>query len=47
VELDSVYGEVMANLRGQGLLLVDKAGCRLSEQGFKYGNVAFAEFILD
>ena len=47
VELDSVYGEVMAKLSGQGLLLVDKAGCRLSEQGFKYGNVAFAEFILD
>lgn len=47
VELDSVYGEVMAKLSGQGLLLVDKTGCRLSKQGFKYGNVAFAEFILD
>lgn len=47
VELDSIYGKVMARLSEQGLLLVDKAGCRLSEQGFKYGNVAFAEFILD
>jgi oxygen-independent coproporphyrinogen-3 oxidase len=37
----------MAKLSEQGLLLVDKAGCRLSKQGFKYGNVAFAEFILD
>ena len=45
-ELDEVYGQVMADLRGQGLLLVDQAGCRLTEKGFKYGNLAFAEFIL-
>ncbi|MBE6085896.1 MAG: radical SAM family heme chaperone HemW [Selenomonas ruminantium] len=45
-ELDEVYGTVMADLKGQGLLLVDQAGCRLTEKGFKYGNLAFAEFIL-
>ena len=47
VSLQSVYGEVMEKLARQGLLLVDEAGCRLTEKGFKYGNVAFAEFILD
>ncbi|BAL82337.1 putative oxygen-independent coproporphyrinogen III oxidase [Selenomonas ruminantium subsp. lactilytica TAM6421] len=47
VSLQSVYGEVMEKLARQGLLLVEEAGCRLTEKGFKYGNVAFAEFILD
>lgn len=46
VPLQVVYGEVMEKLAHQGLLLVDEAGCRLTEKGFKYGNVAFAEFIL-
>lgn len=46
-ELDEVYGQVMADLTGQGLLTVDRSGCRLTEKGFKYGNLAFAEFILD
>ncbi len=44
--LDEVYGEAMANMAEQGLLTVDKQGCRLTEKGFKYGNVVFAEFIL-
>lgn len=47
VSLQEVYGRVMAKLAQQGLLQVDEQGCRLTEQGFKYGNVVFAEFILD
>ena len=47
VPLQKVYGEVMAKLARQGLLQVDGNGCRLTQQGFKYGNAAFAEFILD
>ena len=46
-DLDEVYGQVMTDLTGQGLLTVDQSGCRLTELGFKYGNLAFAEFILD
>ena len=47
VELTEVYGQVMKKLAAQGLLTVDHAGCRLTDKGFKYGNMAFAEFILD
>ena len=47
VELTEVYGQVMKKLAAQGLLTVDHAGCRLTAKGFKYGNMAFAEFILD
>lgn len=47
VPLAEVYGEVMDKLARQGLLTVDEAGCRLTEKGLKYGNLAFAEFILD
>jgi oxygen-independent coproporphyrinogen-3 oxidase len=46
-DLDEVYGQVMTDLTGQGMLTVDQSGCRLTELGFKYGNLAFAEFILD
>jgi len=45
--LDAVYGPVMADLQSQGLLNLDEAGCRLTEKGFKYGNLVFAEFILE
>ena len=45
--LDTVYGNVMRKLADQGLLTVDEKGCRLTEKGFKYGNLAFAEFILN
>ncbi|MCR5757995.1 MAG: radical SAM family heme chaperone HemW [Selenomonas sp.] len=45
--LDAVYGKVMAELAQKGLLQVDDEGCRLTEKGFKYGNLAFTEFILD
>ena len=47
VSLQEIYGETMAKLAQQGLLQVDGNGCRLTNQGFKYGNVVFAEFILD
>lgn len=47
VDLDTIYGKVMADLEVQGLLNVDETGCRLTKKGFKYGNLAFAEFILD
>ncbi|SDP59720.1 radical SAM family heme chaperone HemW [Selenomonas ruminantium] len=47
VSLQEIYGETMAKLAQQGLLQVDDNGCRLTNQGFKYGNVVFAEFILD
>lgn len=47
VPLAEVYGEVMDRLARQGLLTVDEVGCRLTEKGLKYGNLAFAEFILD
>ena len=44
--LDEVYGAAMAKMAAQGLLTVDEQGCRLTEKGFKYGNVVFTEFIL-
>lgn len=45
--LAEVYGVAMEKLAGQGLLVVTEDGCRLTEKGFKYGNLAFEEFILD
>ncbi|SHK26234.1 oxygen-independent coproporphyrinogen-3 oxidase [Selenomonas ruminantium] len=45
--LHAVYGKSMAKMSEQGLLSVDENGCRLTEKGFKYGNVVFEAFIFD
>lgn len=46
VDLFDVYGEVIEKLVSQGLLQHTGSGIALTSQGMKYGNQAFAEFLL-
>lgn len=46
VKLSSVYGAAIEKLAAQGLLQHTGRGIALTAQGMKYGNQAFAEFLL-
>lgn len=46
VKLSSVYGAAIEKLAAQGLLQYTGRGIALTVQGMKYGNQAFAEFLL-
>lgn len=46
VPLEAVYADAIAKLKRQGLLEADEAGVHLTPLGMKYGNMAFAEFLL-
>lgn len=43
--LESVYGAVIGQLKGKGLLEEDEEALRLTELGMKYGNMVFCEFV--
>jgi oxygen-independent coproporphyrinogen-3 oxidase len=45
VELEDVYGDVLADLVGLGLLERDELGVRLTERGRMVGNQVFARFV--
>ncbi len=43
--LESVYGTVIGQLKGKGLLQEDEEALWLTERGMKYGNMVFCEFV--
>lgn len=45
--LESVYGTVVQQLAAQGLVETSEGYIHLTEQGMKFGNVAFRAFLLD
>jgi oxygen-independent coproporphyrinogen-3 oxidase len=45
VELEAVYGAIIAELAGQGLLAVDEVGIRLTQRGRLLGNQVFMRFL--
>ena len=47
LDIYSIYAEVIDKLKREGLIEVSETHIKLNERGMKYGNHAFAEFLLD
>ena len=44
--IENIYNNSIKKLTEQGLIIVDGEHIKLTERGMKYGNIAFAEFLL-
>lgn len=44
--IENIYNNSIKKLTKQGLIVVDSEHIKLTERGMKYGNLAFAEFLL-
>ncbi|MBR2179802.1 MAG: radical SAM family heme chaperone HemW [Selenomonadaceae bacterium] len=47
VDINCVYSETIDKLKYEGLIDVSNSHIKLNKRGMKYGNYAFAEFLLD
>lgn len=47
MDIENIYADVIGKLKREGLIEVSDESIKLNERGMKYGNHAFAEFLLD